>query len=180
MFFLGRLLEPQVRSRLLSDEVVIDEVQKHWMASLGSFCLMGLSIPLFLTIIVVPQVFWLPLLLGLASLLWGLMGFHQNYMDRFVVTNMRVFRVHGIFNQHMATMPMSRILDISLQRTFIGMMFGYGHFIFETAAQDQGLREIRFVGRPDERDKTIQRIIQRAGLRLRVQITPTEDEDDGA
>ncbi|MEZ5085516.1 MAG: hypothetical protein R2722_04445 [Tessaracoccus sp.] len=67
---------------------------------------------------------------------------------------------------------MSRILDISMERTLLGMMLGYGHFIFETAAQDQGLREIRYVGRPEERDKTIQRIIQRAGLRQRVQVTP--------
>ncbi|MDF1490356.1 PH domain-containing protein [Tessaracoccus caeni] len=180
MSLLGRLLEPQVRGRLLWDEVVIDEVQKHWVASFPYFCLMGLSIPLFLLMIFVPQVFWLPLLAGLVSLTWGLAGFHRNYMDRFVVTNMRVFRVHGIFDQHMATMPMSRILDISMQRTLLGMILGYGHFIFETAAQDQGLREIRFVGRPDARDKVIQRIIQRAGLRQRVEVSPSEDEDDGA
>lgn len=178
MSILGRLFEPQVRSRLLWDEMVIDEVQKHWVASFPYYCLMVLSIPIFLLIIVVPEVFWVPMLLGLTSLLWGLAGFHQNYMDRFVVTNMRVFRVHGIFTQSLATMPMSRILDISMERTLLGMMLGYGHFIFETAAQDQGLRVIRYVGRPEERDKTIQRIIQRAGLRQRVQVTPTED--DGA
>ena len=44
-------------------------------------------------------------------------------------------------------------------------MFGYGHFVFESAAQDQGLREIRFVGSPDQRGATIQRVIQRSGLR---------------
>ncbi len=44
-------------------------------------------------------------------------------------------------------------------------MFGFGHFIFESAAQEQGLREIRFVGDPDRRGLTIQRVIQQAGLR---------------
>ena len=33
------------------------------------------------------------------------------------------------------------------------------------AAQAQGLRDIRTVGRVDERDLTIQRVVQRAGLR---------------
>ncbi|MEZ5085517.1 MAG: hypothetical protein R2722_04450 [Tessaracoccus sp.] len=89
MSILGRLFEPQVRSRLLWDEMVIDEVQKHWVASFPYYCLMVLSIPIFLLIIVVPEVFWVPMLLGLTSLLWELAGFHQNYMDRFVVTNMR-------------------------------------------------------------------------------------------
>ena len=42
-------------------------------------------------------------------------------------------------------------------------MFGYGHFVFESAAQEQGLRDIRFVGYPDKRDLTIQRVVQRSG-----------------
>ncbi|MGH3705745.1 MAG: PH domain-containing protein, partial [Agromyces sp.] len=75
------------------------------------------------------------------------------------------FRVHGILSQRIATMPISRILDISVHTPLIGRVFGYGHFVFESAAQDQGLREIRFVGSPDERGATIQRVIQRSGLR---------------
>ena len=44
-------------------------------------------------------------------------------------------------------------------------MMGYGHFVFESAAQEQGLKRIRYVGRPDERDLTIQRVIAQSGLR---------------
>ena len=87
------------------------------------------------------------------------------HMDRFVVTNMRVFRVHGVFSQSLATMPLSRILDITVNKPLLGRIFGYGHFIFESAAQAQGLRDITTVARPDERDLTIQRVVQRAGLR---------------
>ena len=46
-----------------------------------------------------------------------------------------------------------------------GQIFNYGHFVFESAAQDQGLKIIRFVGHPAARDLTIQRTISRAGLR---------------
>jgi membrane protein YdbS with pleckstrin-like domain len=98
-------------------------------------------------------------------------------MDRFVITNMRVFRVHGIFNQHRATMPMSRILDITVDKPFWGRVFGYGHFVFESAAQDQGLRDIRFVGQPDARDLTIQTVIQRAGLRASAGDRPMESDE---
>ena len=85
--------------------------------------------------------------------------------DRFVITNMRVFRVHGVLSQHLATMPLSRILDISVKKPLHGRLLGFGHFCFESAAQEQGLRDIRYVGRPDERDLSIQRVVQRAGLR---------------
>ena len=86
-------------------------------------------------------------------------------LDRFVVTNMRVFRVNGVLARSLATMPLSRILDITVQKPLIGRLLGYGHFVFESAAQAQGLRDISFVGRPDERDLTIQRVVQRSGLR---------------
>ena len=83
----------------------------------------------------------------------------------FVVTNMRVFRLHGVLSTHRATMPLHRILDINVDKPLIGRILGYGHLTFESAAQDQGLREIRFVGRTDERDLKIQRVVQVVGLR---------------
>jgi hypothetical protein len=84
-----------------------------------------------------------------------------------VITNMRVFRVRGVIAQRMATMPLGRILDISVEKPLAGRLFGYGHFVFESAAQKQGLRDIRYVGRPNERDLAIQRVVARAGLRGR-------------
>jgi hypothetical protein len=83
----------------------------------------------------------------------------------FVITNMRVFRVRGVFSRRLATMPISRILDITVEKPLIGRMLDYGHVVFESAAQEQGLKDIRFVGSPDERDLTIQRGVQRSGLR---------------
>lgn len=171
--FITRFLEPGVERHLLSDEgeVVIDEVPKHWAASFRWYCLIGLSAITFLLMIPAGAYFWAPLVLGVLMLLLGAWKCHVNYMDRFVITNMRVFRVHGVFNQHLATMPMTRILDISLRQSFSGQLLGYGHFVFESAAQDQGLRDISYVARPEERDLTIQRVIQRAGLRAMMQVT---------
>jgi hypothetical protein len=62
-------------------------------------------------------------------------------------------------------MPLSRILDISVKKPLHGRLLGFGHFMFESAAQEQGLRDIRYVGHPDQRDLVIQRVVQRSGLR---------------
>jgi hypothetical protein len=70
-----------------------------------------------------------------------------------------------VFSVRIATMPITRILDITVEKPFIGRILGYGHFIFESAAQAQGLRKIRFIPNPDERDLTIQGVVQRSGLR---------------
>lgn len=173
------LVEPDVQGHLLVDEgeVIIDEVRKHWAATFWWYTLAALSIPLFWTAVWAGDYYAVPLVLGLAALVVGLWKVHVQRMDRFVITNMRVFRVHGVFDRSLATMPMTRILDISMYRSLMGQVLGYGHFVFESAAQGQGLREIRYVGDPDRRDLTIQRVIQRSGLRQVMRMDPIVLDD---
>ena len=165
---MGLVPHPEIRSHLLRDEgeVIVDEVPHHWVAYTKS-CLwatLGLT-SLVAALYVDVDLGWFFLLLGGLVLTWAAYLALGVHMDRFVVTNMRVFRVNGVFSQSLATMPLSRILDITVQKPFIGRVLGYGNFVFESAAQAQGLREITKVARPDERDLTIQRVVQRAGLR---------------
>ena len=103
-----------------------------------------------------------PALALLAHAAWV---FVRERRECFVITNMRVFRLHGVLVYHLATMPLSRILDISVTKPLHGRILGFGHFVFESAAQEQGLKEIKYVARADERDLTIQRVVQRSGLR---------------
>lgn len=167
MGFVGRLLEPNAARHLIADEgeFVVEEVHKHWAATFWWYVLMSLSIPCFVLMMWAGDLFWIPLVLGLVLLAVSAWKCHVAYMDRFVITNMRVFRIHGIFNQNLATVPLARILDISMTQPLSGQLCGYGHFTFESAAQDQGLKIIRYVGDPTERDLIIQRTISRAGLR---------------
>lgn len=177
MRLLHRFLDPDVDRQLLVDEgeYIIDEVPKHWAASVLPVLMVALAIPVNMSMVLMGPYFWFGLVIGAAFFIAGMVGIHIRFMDRFVITNMRVFRVHGILNQHTATVPMTRILDISVFQPFVGRILGYGHITFESAAQDQGLREIRFVGHPEQRDLTIQRVIQRAGLRANVRL-PDPDE----
>jgi hypothetical protein len=162
------LLDPQIGRHLLRDEgeVIVDEVRKHWVVyvvpTLGGVAGL-LCVALF---VVAPvDIAWLPLVVALVLFAWsGWRALAEN-MDRFVITNMRVFRVKGVLARSLATMPLGRILDITVVKPMTGRVLGYGHFTFESAAQDQGLRDIRFVGDPDRRDLAIQRVVQRSGLR---------------
>ncbi|GAA1715471.1 PH domain-containing protein [Propioniferax innocua] len=171
MAFYDEFLHPDVDRLLISDqgEIVVDEVRRHPVRIVVPVLGIVLAAFVFMAMPFVAGVagagYLVLFIIGILLVLWGVWRIHSEYMDRFVITNMRVFRVHGVFTQHVATMPLQRILDIAVERPFMGRLLGYGHFVFESAAQDQGLRDIRFVGRPEERDRTIQRVIQRSGAR---------------
>ena len=174
--------DPDVTRHLLESEGerVIDEVHKHWITYIWPTILTVVGVLILFAMPLSGELWWAPLVVGLGVAVTGLWKAHQLHMDRFVITSMRVFRVHGILQRHVATMPLARILDISVYQPFFGTIFDYGHFVFESAAQDQGLRDIRFVGDPNRRDLTIQRVIQQAGIRASVKRPDDDDEgDDG-
>ena len=159
-----------MRRRLLRDvdahEDIVDEVHHHWVVYTVPMLEVVLSAAVFYLFLVSSvEVGWLlmlviALLLGHAS--WKVL---VEFMDVFVVTNMRVFRVTGVFSSKHATTPLSRILDITVDQPFLGLLLGFGHFTFESAAQEQGLRDIRYVAKPLDRDLVIQRHVQMSGLR---------------
>ncbi|MDO9377900.1 MAG: PH domain-containing protein [Nocardioidaceae bacterium] len=163
--------DQEIGKHLLAEEGehTIDVVRHHWVV----YCRAVVEAVLALLLGVWAlfwrvDVAWIPMVLGLGLVVhavWTALTWH---MDVFVVTNMRVFRASGVLSVKTATMPISRILDITVEKPFVGRILGYGHFVFESAAQAQGLRDIRYIGDPDERDLTIQRVVQRSGLRKSV------------
>lgn len=170
MGLISSLSDPNIRKHLLRDEgeVIVDEVMHHWIVYILPVVEVLAAIGLLVAFpFINVNLAWFPFLLAFALLLhavWKALAAHR---DRFVITNMRVFRVHGVLSQEHATMPLSRILDITVKKPLQGRLLGYGHFVFESAAQEQGLRDIRFIARPDARDLAIQRVVQRSGLRGR-------------
>lgn len=164
----GWLTDPDISGRLLREEGedIVDVVRKHWVVYIvpGLLCFAGAACWVVLPFWTV-QLGWFPILAGVTLILVGVFKALQRNIDQFVITNMRVFRISGLLNRSQATMPLRRILDITVVQPLHGRLLGYGHFTFESAAQDQGLRDIRYVARPNQRDMTIQRVLQRSGLR---------------
>jgi uncharacterized membrane protein YdbT with pleckstrin-like domain len=165
---IASLSDPNIAKYLLREEgeVIVDEVRRHWAAYMRPIIETLIALPLLgFSPFVNVNVAWLMMIVGFGLLLHSIWRALREHRDRFVITNMRVFRVKGVLTSNLATMPLHRILDITVKKSFLGRIFGFGHFVFESAAQEQGLRDIRYVGHADERDKAIQRVVQRSGLR---------------
>jgi uncharacterized membrane protein YdbT with pleckstrin-like domain len=153
--------ENRVRERLLRDrdvmEVVVDEVHHHWVVYLPSFLeVLGSLVLVWVALVTSDKAAWVPLLLAAGLLGYAGWRWLDHFLDVFVITDLRVFRVTGVLSSNHSSTPLTRILDITVRRPALGRMLGYGHFTFESAAQEQGLRDIRYVGRPLQRDERIQ------------------------
>jgi len=120
-------------------------------------------------------IFWIFFLLGLVIAVHAAWRLLEEYRDRFVITNQRLIRVNGVFDTQRASVPLGRILDITVKKPWIGHVLNYGHFVFESAAQVQGLNEIRYVASIDEREDAL-RMIMNPDL---AQIEDDEQSDDG-
>jgi uncharacterized membrane protein YdbT with pleckstrin-like domain len=171
-------LDPHVERYLLlsEQEYVVLQVHKHWMASIGAWARLVVAVPVLVTSWAFdPVLFWILFVLSLAVVAQALYAIIDQYRDRFVITNQLVFRVHGTFDVQRASVPLGRILDITVKKPLVGRIFNYGHFVFESAAQVQGLSEVRYVRDVDARDRILQETMQRAGLRA----TAPQLSDDG-
>lgn len=169
-------LDPHVDQYLLQGqgEYVVREVRHHWAASVFAWVRFVVAVPVVVSAFAyVGPVRWVLLVGGLALGGQALYRVLDEFRDRFVITNMRVFRVHGTLNTQRASVPLGRILDITVKKPLLGRLLNYGHFVFESAAQVQGISEIRFVADIDGRDALLQDTMQRAGLRA---TAPAQDD----
>ena len=167
-FLLERLPDQDYERHLLrvEDEQVVKVVRHHQIVyALPAIEIFSLVPMLLLAVLGPIELGWLFIFLGLGLTAHGVYCAWRERRDIFVVTNMRVFRMTGIISTRIATMPNTRILDITVTKTLIGRLLDYGHFTFESAAQAQGLRVIKFIPDPDDLDLTIQQVVQRSGLR---------------
>ncbi len=73
----------------------------------------------------------------------------QWLLDRVVVTNHRIFEVSGIVTRNVASMPLTKVTDMTYRRSLLGRVLGYGELILESAGQSQALSRISCLPRPD-------------------------------
>lgn len=159
-----RFWDPDVGRQLLASEgeTVIDEVTKHWVTRVkpvGFLLLAGLVS--FLMPVVGRPWYWFVLVVALGLLVVGVIGAHRQFMDRFVITTMRLMRVHGILDQQVTTMPVTRVVNVTVSQPAWGRILDYGHLQFETVGPEAGLHEVTYVARPEERSQVVQRAIRR-------------------
>ena len=92
-------------------------------------------------------VVWLAWLVLFVRLVWKAVNWA---VDFFVVTSHRILLTSGVLTRKVNMMPLTKVTDMSFQRTFAGRILGYGEFIVESAGQDQALRNIDHIPYPEQ------------------------------
>jgi uncharacterized membrane protein YdbT with pleckstrin-like domain len=87
---------------------------------------------------------WLLLLLRTAIAVW------EWTVTYFVVTSQRMLLATGLIIRKVNMMPLTKVTDMSFQRTTTGRVLGYGEFVVESAGQDQALRNVKFLPYPEQ------------------------------
>ena len=56
----------------------------------------------------------------------------------------------GFLTRRVNMMPLTKVTDMSFNRTFAGRLLGYGEFVVESAGQDQALRNVEYIPYPEQ------------------------------
>ena len=87
----------------------------------------------------------------LAILLFWVIGKIVDWvMNYFVVTSQRMLLAQGILVRKVNMMPLTKVTDMSFQRSPLGQILGYGEFIVESAGQDQALSHVTYLPYPEQ------------------------------
>lgn len=143
---------------LLSTERRVIRLRRHWAVVLPYLIqtllalILAFTLSLFLGssgeyVWLVQNVLWYVALFALLRFTFYLVEW---WVERIVITDKRAMLTSGIFTTKVAMMPVSKITDMTYQRTIIGRMLGYGTLILESAGQIQALNRIEFLPRPEE------------------------------
>jgi len=169
---------------LLSTERRVIRLRRHWAVVLPYLIqtMLVLVIAFMLSYLLgdsgtyawlVQNVLWYVALFALVRFTFYLVEW---WVERIVVTDKRAMLTSGIFTTKVAMMPVSKITDMTYERSVVGRMLGYGTLILESAGQIQALNRIEFLPRPEEVFDAISELVfgdkQAAGGRVSMMKAP--------
>ncbi|MEW1956437.1 PH domain-containing protein [Kineococcus sp. NPDC059986] len=70
--------------------------------------------------------------------------------DWFIATDKRLLLTYGVVKRQVAMMPLSKVTDMSYNRSLLGRFLGYGELVMESAGQDQALSDVDRLPMPDQ------------------------------
>jgi uncharacterized membrane protein YdbT with pleckstrin-like domain len=92
-------------------------------------------------------IIWLLWVVLLLRLLWKVLDWSLTY---FVITSQRLLLAKGFLQRKVDMMPLTKVTDMSFNRSPTGQLLGFGEFIVESAGQDQALRHIDHLPYPEQ------------------------------
>lgn len=145
---------------LLDGERLVAAVHQHWgkvAEPIGSAVAAGLlalwvdaKVPASFG--VVSTILWWAWFAVVGRALWRLAEWRH---DWFVATDKRLLLFYGFITRKVAMMPLSKVTDMTYNRSVMGRILGYGRFVMESAGQDQALSEVNWVPDPDHTYRAI-------------------------
>jgi membrane protein YdbS with pleckstrin-like domain len=92
-------------------------------------------------------VIWLLWAILLLRLAWKVLDWSLTY---FVITSQRLLLTKGFLQRKVDMMPLTKVTDMSFNRSPSGQLLGFGEFVVESAGQDQALRHIDHLPYPEQ------------------------------
>jgi uncharacterized membrane protein YdbT with pleckstrin-like domain len=157
-----------------NDEHVVRNLRPHWrkvagpvvlapivvgLASYGWFSLPDDSARKILR--------WVILAAALVILIWWSVRPFLNWLTtRYVITDRRVLMRHGVLSRNGRDVPLTRVNDVSFNRSVVERMFGSGTLIIESAG-DRGQVSLSDVPHVEEVQRDIYRLVEDEAQRLK-------------
>ncbi|WP_329071768.1 PH domain-containing protein [Amycolatopsis sp. NBC_01480] len=149
---------------LLDTERRVIRIRRHWAvllwdtfeaAALLAVCVL-VSYLLPPSLWVVQNILWYVALLVVLRFAYVVVEW---WVERLVVTDKRFVMTTGVFTTKVLMMPISKVTDLTYQRSAWGRMLGYGTMVVESAGQIQALNKIDYLPRPEEFYDTISELV---------------------
>jgi uncharacterized membrane protein YdbT with pleckstrin-like domain len=142
-----------INKYLLPREIQVATVRQHPAVLIGpsALALGGLLVAGVLAATVVhgdlAWLLWIAWGLLFLRLIWKTVNWSVDY---FVVTSERLLLTTGFAYRRVNMMPLTKVTDMSFNRSLAGRLLGYGEFVVESAGQDQALRNVQFIPYPEQ------------------------------
>ncbi|MDP9069012.1 MAG: PH domain-containing protein [Actinomycetota bacterium] len=101
---------------------------------------------------------------------------------RIVVTDRRLFEVSGLLSRRVASLPLTKVTDMTYHRSVPGRLLGYGDLRVESPGQKQAVEKIGYLPNPDDFYRTVTSLVMAKSPTHREDVATrvdTDNEDTG-
>lgn len=153
----------EVDEYVLPTERRVIRFRRHWAVIVSEvlqavvlFVLLALGAAFLPQNVVLDNLFWYGALLVLLKTSYKVCEW---WVEKVVVTDKRVMLTKGIITHQAGMMPLTKVTDLTFERSLTGRLLGYGTMVIESAGQIQALNRIDYLPDPEEVYEAISELV---------------------